>query len=235
MTKWGESGYDIVRDEDEENSLVPPLLNEVDIAFRETIVNGSLFNDPWSIYREVPSVAVDEAWDEISEIGFFPISGNDVKRLGKDPSQTVRIPEAWGYGADKYLAQLDGQHAIHCLNALRKYSHYDYYYREKWGDDIPPLHVAHRSHCVSILLQALTCQPSVNVITHDWMETQENPFPDFNIKRQCHDHGAILDWQKKISIDKEVFATIRKPSGVRTVPALPQLLELDRLLEEASS
>lgn len=70
-----------------------------------------------------------------------------------------------GYGRDRYFGVIDGQHLIHCLNVVRKWAHYDYYWEETWGpmSEAPPVHSAHRSHCIGVLLDTLTCQPSINV------------------------------------------------------------------------
>jgi len=66
-------------------------------------------------------------------------------------------------------------------------------------------HQAHLSHCLHILLQALTCQPSLDVISHVWMRTQQNAYPDFNIQRQCVAHDGILEWQREHSIMEHVI------------------------------
>ncbi|PVH93679.1 hypothetical protein DM02DRAFT_504547, partial [Periconia macrospinosa] len=179
-----------------------PFFNEIDLSFHDVITNGSLEHSPWSIYRAEPSDEVDKAWDRVSEVFYFPIKEDSVKRLGKDPKHAVRVPESWGYGKDLYVAQLDGQHLIHCLNVLRKFSHWDYYYPETWRSNgtwrlQSPIDVAHRSHCLSTLLQHLTCQPSLNVITYNWLDGYKiKPFPDFSIRRKCLDHDQILNWQE---------------------------------------
>lgn len=94
---------------------------------------------------------------------------------------------------------------------------------------MPALSVAHRSHCTGVLLDALTCQPSLNMLTFNWMETQENPFPDFGINRKCVDHSKILEWQDKMGIREDLVENgkIEKPKDAKVLPALPQLLELE--------
>ncbi|KAF2465210.1 uncharacterized protein BDR25DRAFT_295678 [Lindgomyces ingoldianus] len=204
-----------------------PLLEEIDIQFYTTRVNGSLFNDPPTIWRDPPSNEVDAAWDEIAKIELFTVSGDEVRRMGKDPGRTAQAPESWGLGADRHIVQLDGQHVLHCLNSLRKYAHYDYYYRPQYGDKLPALHEAHKSHCTHILLQALTCQPSVNLITHDWMEEQKHPWPDFNIERKCQNHDAWIEYQSRKKITTEQWRTIPIPDNVVKLPLLPQLGDME--------
>ena len=91
---------------------------------------------------------------------------------------------------------------------------------------MPERHKAHVSHCLDILLQALTCMPSLDLIHHQWMKTQNNPYPDFNIKRQCVKHSSILEWQQTVGLT-QVFADkggFRRPPGAPEIEPEPSLL-----------
>ncbi|KAE8445702.1 hypothetical protein EG329_012881 [Mollisiaceae sp. DMI_Dod_QoI] len=77
-------------------TYLAPVLEQLKLNLRASTVNGSLFNDSRIIWREDPSEAVDAAWNRLATIKFFPITGSDVTKLGKDPSKTARVPEAWG-------------------------------------------------------------------------------------------------------------------------------------------
>jgi hypothetical protein len=76
-----------------------PLLERFDINFVKTKNNASLFNTPYSIYKDAPSPAVDAAWDAIAETPVLAISREDVVRMGKDPDYVVGIPEEFGKAA----------------------------------------------------------------------------------------------------------------------------------------
>ena len=83
------------------------------------------------------------------------------------PLDTAKFSHSFGFGNDAHVGRLDVFHQIHCLNALRKGIHVDHYYGGKFIDDIPtPSHRAHVSHCLEIVLQALTCSASVEPIMH---------------------------------------------------------------------
>jgi len=59
------------------------------------------------------------------------------------------------------------------------------------------------------------------------MRTQENPYPDFNINRQCVAHEPLLAWQKDVGISDEIkkFKIIPKPEGaIEVEPELTLLL-----------
>ncbi|KAJ4299925.1 hypothetical protein N0V90_005172 [Kalmusia sp. IMI 367209] len=180
-------------------------VNVYNLSFKllDRVMNGSLFNDPYSIYRADPSPSVDAAWDRIAYSPIHAISHTDILAMGKDPAYSVRFPEHWGYGTDKYMGIINGQHLLHCVNMLRKYAHYDYYFLDQWGpmSKMPPKHAAHRSHCIGAIADALRCQMSVEMHTYVWMEGQEQaPFPDFNVKRKCMDHEVLLDWQNRTAV-----------------------------------
>ena len=91
---------------------------------------------------------------------------------------------------------------------------------------MPERHKAHLSHCLDILLQALTCTPSLDIVPHVWMKTQKHPYPDFNIKRQCVAHEPILKWQKSVGIPGIVdkWPDYSRPVGVKEVEAEASLL-----------
>ncbi|KAI8291541.1 hypothetical protein K4K60_001630 [Colletotrichum sp. SAR11_57] len=109
--------------------LLGPILDDVPIKLETVEVKGTLFNDytPSRIWRQPPSEKVDKAWDDMARIEYFGVSGDALRKMGKDPEISVSIPEDWGVGPDKYLVEIDMQHQLHCLNAIRKYAYWDYF------------------------------------------------------------------------------------------------------------
>jgi hypothetical protein len=93
---------------------------------------------------------------------------------------------------------------------------------------MPPVHKAHRLHCIGALLEHLTCQPSMNIVTFDWVETQHNPFPDFSIERKCVNWGAVGEWAERVGIQgyEEKQKSMVRPKGAFVIPAGKELLEL---------
>ena len=243
------------------------MLSRVNIPAIQRTVDGTLFNEKDAIFRQAPSDEVDAGWNRVSEIGIVTISGEEVSRLGKDPRKTVKAPVEWGeripldivlhchrsitltssmltvdagLGSDAHLAQIDGQHAIHCLNAVRRYAYREYYFptsdtntTEIKGDEadrkspLAPIHQAHLSHCLHILLQALTCNPSTDLITHNWMRTQSYPTPDFGIHKKCRNHDTVLQWQEKnmLSEDQWVEMSKRGPGEGESWIEMPPLMK----------
>ncbi|KAF3318433.1 hypothetical protein TWF173_007841 [Orbilia oligospora] len=198
-------------------SYFSPLLDIIDVPTKVEQMNGSLFPGPNpSIFRLPPSPEVDKAWDSVSEVALFTITTKDVIKMGKDPSQTVRLPESSGFPPDTHLAQFDTVHQIHCLNALRKAAFFKYYYDKKF---VSRLYWIHLSHCAGIVLQNLMCQANLDVITLNWVNTQKNPFPDFNVNKKCRDFGVIKKWQDEHMLGEELLKKIVRPKTYVELPA----------------
>lgn len=139
---------------------------------------------PQDIYHMEPSPDVDAAWYKISDMKPIAIKRQAVVALGKDASKAAKWPESLSFGPDLYIGRLDVFHQIHCLDALRREVHFDYYYCKKFPggyQSSDALHKTHLSHCISLLLQNGMCSASVDVYTHLWTDTHAAAQPDFNI------------------------------------------------------
>ncbi|THC89812.1 hypothetical protein EYZ11_010721 [Aspergillus tanneri] len=129
----------------------------------------------------------------------------EVIKMHKDPEKVVKLPLHWGYGDDAYIWQTEMQHNIHCLNFIRQYAYFDYFYRPKYErfEDTPLLDRIHLSHCLYVLVQDLRCQPSFNALTFNWMDGWNTPATDFTPERQCIDHEEWLKWQAENKVHTE--------------------------------
>lgn len=233
-----------------------PLLEEFQFSFHQDNQEyASIFNDPFTIYKADPSPEVDAAWETISETPLLALSREQIIKLGKDPEYAVRIPKEFGkpciastrtqqeyitdtamiaYGEEMYVGAMDGQHLIHCLNQLRKLAHYDYYYQSRWGDmsNMPALDASHRSHCIGLLLDALKCQPNVNVATFNWMEGINYPYPDFKTQRKCQNTDQLFQWIKERAGSRSGNEAwnFSRPEGAKEVSMPPQFKALQESL-----
>lgn len=70
------------------------------------------------------------------------------------------------------------------------------------------------------------CSSNVDIITLNWMETQELPFPDFSINHQCRDFDTLLQWRRENSVDMEKLNGMVKPLGAKEIPAPKGYYEL---------
>lgn len=168
-----------------------------------------------SHFRAPPSPEVDKAWARIGNLIPFVISTEDVVRLGKDPSKTARYPEDWGFGPDAHVAELDVLHTIHCLNAIRRDVHWQYYFKDEYPDGVfPELHRTHTDHCIYIVLQNLMCSATADIVTNPWVEGQLHPFPDFAVNKKCRDFESLVEWQEANRItDIAKYTDLRMPEG----------------------
>ncbi|CAG8978977.1 hypothetical protein HYALB_00012260 [Hymenoscyphus albidus] len=251
--------------------LHAPILQRFEVDTILKTVQGTLFNEHNDLLRRPPSPSVDAVWDRLASLGTFFISSSDVVRLGKNPEISTKAPLEWacdlekpltlkGFGPDAYLAHLDGQHALHCLDAVRRYAYGEYYYPDAKDWNTSSIDEAHRSHCLHILLQSLTCNYNFDLITYNvcralsqlnsarqlkrilannvkWMVTQKHPFPDFGVNKKCVNHDQILDWQAKNKISDEMWEDFAKrglPEGQEIVPISP-LMGLCSLIQNTSA
>ncbi|KAI0503270.1 hypothetical protein F5B22DRAFT_559680 [Xylaria bambusicola] len=185
-------------------------------------MNSSLFTPPHpSKYRDSikRSKDVDDAWDALEWVRTFPITEADIISIGKDPRTAVKFPAEYGFGDNAYVAQLDIFHQLHCLNTLRLIA---------WGQFEPAqeaakrpysdLHWHHVAHCTEVLRENLMCNANLDVVTFNWKETQEVPFPDFNLNKRCTDAELLIRWQEANALPVEASRNFSRPEGVREVP-----------------
>lgn len=188
---------------------------------------------PQSVLRQEPSDDVDEIWERLTDFGVLAISGQDVKNLGKDPAKVIQAPESWGRGSDAYVAQLDGVHLLHCLDSLRKSLYYNF---ERYHPDgISTTYRAHLGHCQESLARHLMCQPSVELLTYNWVERQDNPFPDFDINKKCWDYEKLLSWQEENRVPnmtKKMWRAMQRPNDVTALPVPLLMLEAYNVTRE---
>ncbi|CAG8958248.1 hypothetical protein HYFRA_00000602 [Hymenoscyphus fraxineus] len=209
-------------------SFNTPVLENFHVDTLFKTVQVTLFNEPNDLLRRSPSPSVDAAWDRLASLGPFLISSTDIIRLGKNPKISTKAPLEWGFGPDAYQAHFDGQHALKCLDAVRRYAYAEYYYPDAKEWNASSIDEAHRSHCLHILLQSLTCNYNFDLITYNWMDTQKHPFPDFGVNKKCVNHDQILDWQAENKISDEMwedFARRGPPEGQEIVAMSPLMGE----------
>ena len=171
----------------------------------------------------------------------FPISSSEVRSIGKDTEHVARFdPHLFPHlGEDAYVATLDVSHQVHCLNELRKMAFVDYPYEK--GDDggdwdpvsgpklVPPMarrdhsriFWIHLRHCTDMLLQNLLCHADTELFTFGWLDTVENPYPDFNIDRVCRRWEDLVAWrdERADAVDMDVYGEMRRPEDVRPMRA----------------
>ncbi|XWW93907.1 hypothetical protein V2A60_001846 [Cordyceps javanica] len=153
-------------------------------------------------------------------MGIIGITEEQVTKLGKDPDMTVKAPPSWGMGNATYLAQLDAVHLAHCLNSMRESLHYNFHHYFPSG--IPNVYAAHLMHCQEALAKWLMCQPSMELLTFNWVEGHKGPFPDFDITRKCWDYEQLLEWQdahRVQTINTAEWAAMSAPRGAKRKPS----------------
>ena len=78
-----------------------PLLDHIEFQFEDKQVEGSLFDEEFLSREELvlrghSNDASDAAWAALTKIQRITVTADEVRRLGKDPGSTVRIPAQYG-------------------------------------------------------------------------------------------------------------------------------------------
>ena len=197
------------------NPITAPVLGDVEIPLRvDTIDGGIAKSTKHSIARLHPGPIANEAWERFEDIKTVVLSEADIRKLGKDPQTAARFPdEDWHLGDSAYMGQLDVIHQIHCLNQLRFRAFADYYPSNRIAEERrrPEWSWVHLQHCVSILLENLMCNANTEILTLNWIEEADYPFPDFSVNRQCRDFDALLKWQEDHAVDPDKTLSMKKP------------------------
>ncbi|OQV05018.1 hypothetical protein CLAIMM_09822 isoform 2 [Cladophialophora immunda] len=146
-----------------------------------------------TIYRSAPSPEVDAAWDAITNQPGITLSRDElVNELGKDPVYAVHLQQG---GEELYTGFLEVFHQLHCVDMLRRYTHWDYYASTypSFLDSADTLR-SHLDHCIDVLRINLMCTSDVSVMTHHWIAEKTWPDPDFETRHKCRKFDAIVDW-----------------------------------------
>jgi len=174
-------------------STFSPALEAVEY---ETVKFNGTFRYP-SIYRGTPTPELDAAWNRITKnVQPLQISRETLDKIGKaDRPSLVRFKEEDGGG---YMASVAAIHQLHCLNMLRKYTYNEYYKDKDEAFTVrPDIFRTHLDHCVELIRQKLMCNSDVGVITNEWVDGWDLPYPDFNTVHKCRNYEKVLDWAYK--------------------------------------
>ncbi|KAI0879014.1 hypothetical protein GGS24DRAFT_276867 [Hypoxylon argillaceum] len=142
-----------------------------------------------------------------------------MERLGKLHNSSVILPVESGGG---YMASMEASHQMHCLDMLRKFSYRDYYADKAAVFSDPFKLRTHMDHCIEMLRQVIMCSADLHIITYDWVDHVDYPWPDFSINRQCRNWDDVMEWvrQRKV-MTSAAHGILTRPDGVATRPVEP--------------
>ncbi|KAM3462188.1 hypothetical protein NHJ6243_004285 [Beauveria neobassiana] len=200
-------------------SSYSPVFKLIDLEPSIRRINGTVsFPENPSIARQFPNTQADAQWeDDIDLIRPIPITREQIIMMGKDPETVAKLEDKdWGLGDNAYVAALDIFHNLHCLNTLRRAAYGAYYNISMDAKDRAGHEEGHLNHCADILFQHISCSNNLNLVTRNWREGAEYPFPDFSIDKYCINYEKLLVWHKEVGLDIDNYiATMKKPKGVK--------------------
>ncbi|KAI3390387.1 hypothetical protein diail_9822 [Diaporthe ilicicola] len=206
-----------------------PIFDEVDLTPQATVIDGRLYSPSnISVYRGEPSSQTDAAWDDLASEAYevILVDAETLRRAGYNPDHYFKAPESWSSlqgrranGAseeDLFPVQIDVFHQIHCLNAVRKQMHSQYYFPESSEKRPDEMHWMHMRHCLHMVLQSLTCSADVDIVPHRWVEEDEVPFAQFGVTKKCRNFDNLRRWNRDNAV-KDVRAVW--PHDKKAMPA----------------
>jgi hypothetical protein len=185
-------------------------------------MKGTFIDYDHDIFRQLPSPAVDAAWDKLTEHGFSYVTKAQALKMGWDLETTAKIPGSLKPGAGTYYAgETDMIHKMHCLNMIRKDVFFSYYWSDMYPDGNPSeRHKIHSSHCLYIILQSLMCDANTDMIPHVYLEDYAWPVPDFEINRKCGNFGGVKKWEAthSVMLNDTTLKLLEKAEGQKSRP-----------------
>lgn len=146
---------------------------------------------------------------------------------------SVKFPPSYGLGDDAYMGQIDMFHQIHCLNLLRHQAWKGYDHNATiHSEPYRPLHWLHVSHCTDILLKNILCAGSLDVVTYQWRESQQRPWPDFDVNHKCRRFEDIQAWQEEHAVPVTWGRNVTRPVGFKEVSMPDLFFEISNVTRE---
>ncbi|PLB44957.1 hypothetical protein P170DRAFT_450016 [Aspergillus steynii IBT 23096] len=171
-------------------SITGPGLDSVEY---ETIMfKGAQEGD--NPYKGHPGPDLDAAWSQLTEVRHVSVSPEIMVSINKSNNNAVQLADGTYFGATEVF------HQLHCLNLIRQHSYKEYYdvdgRRPPGLTDSSATLRKHLDHCIDILRQNIMCNGDTSVITHNWVQGYEFPYPNFNTKHKCRRFEKIVEWEK---------------------------------------
>lgn len=170
------------------------LYSPANEAIETSIVRLNGTWDRHSPYRGSPSPELEAAWDRITADGrLLGMTSEQVVRAGGEITpHLARYPDEYG---GKYLMTVETIHQLHCINMVRQSTWGGHYTQHDLDfNHNPDEWRIHLDHCIEMLRQNIMCRSDVTMVTYDWVEGFDDPYPSFSVPHQCRNFEKILDW-----------------------------------------
>lgn len=161
--------------------------------------------------------------------GAIGITKEQWEAVNEYPEYPVLLEEDHGTG--QYLASLDVFHQLHCVDLLRKSLHREYYDDHEGSFAGAPENVVqgHLEHCVETLRQTIMCHGDISLLTYNWVEGRDMPYPNFNTVHTCKKWETLTEWnmERDITVEwtdgmgKHVLSPPLKPNDLKGLSTPP--------------
>jgi hypothetical protein len=219
----------ILESKDHANNISAPIIDDIPIPLHTQKMKGTLIDYDHDIYRQLPSAAVDAAWDSLMDHGFTYVTEAQALKMGWDVPTTAKLPASLSPGPDTYyIGETDMLHKLHCLNMVRKEVFFDYYWGERYPDGPNERHMIHTSHCLYVIMQSLMCDAHTDLIPSVYLDDYAWPVPDFEINRKCGNFEGVREWEREhtVSYNETTVQLTEKPPGQKSRPMTAEFRRL---------
>ncbi|KAI1776747.1 hypothetical protein F4818DRAFT_411754 [Hypoxylon cercidicola] len=202
---------------------VAPLLRSLPSETKPTRVNTPFYNRENSIYRDHDSPSTEAAWLELTQIhaGILLVPEDDAEDSGIDPETHAYFdnPEK---GLVGYPVLIEATHQLHCLNLLRRYSHFNFNYTSETehaalSATTEYYQALHVDHCVEYLRQRLMCTADVGIVPFVWAGKSGRLTADMDRMHTCRDYEAVRKFVKQNSIPRPINGEVKPKPGDHVV------------------
>jgi len=194
-----------------------PLAGKVPEVYENVTFTGNFVHQ--SPYRGKPTDEMIAAWDDISEAGSLRLSEEEFRKMNlvHSASSVKYSPEDGG----GYMATTQVFHQLHCVKMLWKHTYIQYFpeLMEAAKNKCDAYH-AHLDHCADVLRQHIMCTGDTNVVTYNWVEGLNTPWPNFDVQRTCKKFGSIQQWARENEVTLKVGSHVTKTADVVEEPTL---------------
>lgn len=154
-------------------------------------IDGGSYENP--DYHGPPPPELDAAWAKISDdVPPIRVTIDELRKAGqRDLPAKVKYPQSNGGG---FMASLQVNQQLRCLNFLRKYTWPDHYKSDPWFKRDPSVVRMQIDDCIELIRQSLMCNADVAVIRWNWVKNHHKPYPNFNTLHACRKFEKVMDW-----------------------------------------
>ncbi|KAF2178041.1 hypothetical protein K469DRAFT_696153 [Zopfia rhizophila CBS 207.26] len=152
-----------------------------------------IWDDAFSPWHQPPSDDTDAAWNKLLiDVSRSERSNHPEEAELQNENLTNRVQIENG----DYMGALGVWHQLHCLDALRRAVHFEYYSPSD-DPDQRETDLVHYDHCIEIIRRSVMCHADTAVYVAEWIGDSREPVSKelkSNAERMCVNWESLHNW-----------------------------------------